>query len=123
MILAKLKLFRLVFIVVVAHFLIAQLNSQRIELWKSEPRNGVFLSRSADLTFTQSSSGGNFYNINVNDGPKYQQMDGFGGSLTDAATWCFFYRLTPAKRAEVLGNLFGPNGLYRIIYNSFISIN
>jgi hypothetical protein len=53
-------------------------NKKSIELWKSEPNNGLFLSRLSDLTFTQSTSGGTNYNINVNDGVKYQQMDGFG---------------------------------------------
>lgn len=91
---------------------IALARSQRIEVWKSEPRNGLFLSRQNDITFTSSSSSWSQYTLNVDDSVRYQQMDGFGGSLTDASCWLFYYRLSAAKRAEVLGNLFGPNGIY-----------
>ena len=84
--------------------------SQRIEQWISQPRSNVFLSRAVDLTFSQSPVGAS-YNIAVDEAVRYQQMDGFGGSLTDASCWLFHYRLSAAKRAEVLGNLFGPVGI------------
>lgn len=85
--------------------------SQSIELWRSEPRNNVWLRRESDLMFTQIPSGSVPYTINIVDSTRYQQMDGFGGSLTDASCWLFYYRLTPAKRNEVLQNLFGPSGI------------
>lgn len=85
--------------------------SQTIEYWISQPRNGVFLQRQADLTFSSTASGAVAYTLTVESNQRYQQMDGFGGSLTDASCWLFHYRMSAAKRAEVLGNIFGPAGI------------
>ena len=46
--------------------------------------------------------------ITVNDAVKYQQMDGFGASLTDSSGWLFWYKLTEAQRKEALLMLFSP---------------
>lgn len=103
------KLIYATFVVSVAF--ISLVKSQNIELWRSEPRNNIWLQRQADLTFSTSSTGTAAYTINIVDTNRYQQMDGFGGSLTDASCWLFHYRLSASKRAEVLGNLFGPGGI------------
>lgn len=93
-------------------------NSLRIELWISQPANNTYLTRidGGDLSFVQASSSSTSsspasYVINVNEGVKYQQIDGFGGSLTDASAWLFFYHLTPIKRIEILRKLFSSEGI------------
>src|SRR5258708_40054269 len=46
--------------------------------------------------------------ITVDDTRKYQQMDGFGASLTDSSAWLLSHRLTDRQRKEVLEKLFSP---------------
>lgn len=47
--------------------------------------------------------------IAVDSNKKYQQMDGFGASLTDASAWLIFHKLSEEKRIEVMKKLFGRN--------------
>jgi glucosylceramidase len=44
--------------------------------------------------------------ITVNDAVKYQQIDGFGASLTDSSAWLLSQKLTPAQRTALLKQLF-----------------
>ncbi|WP_163192298.1 glycoside hydrolase family 30 beta sandwich domain-containing protein [Clostridium thermarum] len=84
--------------------------SETVQVWLSNPNTGVWLQRQADTRFA-ADSGINSYTITVDDSIKYQTMDGFGGSMTDASAWLMYYKLSSSKRAEVMNNLFGPNGI------------
>ncbi len=44
----------------------------------------------------------------VDDTRKYQQMDGFGASLTDSSAWLLSHKLTDLQRKEALEKLFSP---------------
>ena len=46
--------------------------------------------------------------ITVNDAVKYQQIDGFGASLTDSSAWLLWNKLSEAQRKEALQMLFIP---------------
>ena len=46
--------------------------------------------------------------ITVNDGAKYQQMDGIGASLTDSAAWIVSHKLTASQQSELWQSLFSP---------------
>jgi glucosylceramidase len=46
--------------------------------------------------------------ITVDDTKKYQQMDGFGASLTDSSGWLLSHKLTDQQRKEALEKLFSP---------------
>jgi glucosylceramidase len=46
--------------------------------------------------------------ISVDDTRKYQQIDGFGASLTDSSAWLFWNKLTEPQRKEALQKLFDP---------------
>jgi glucosylceramidase len=46
--------------------------------------------------------------ITVDDTRKYQQMDGFGASLTDSSAWLLSHKLTDQQRKEALEKLFSP---------------
>jgi len=46
--------------------------------------------------------------ITVNDAVRYQQIDGFGASLTDSSAWLLWSKLTEAQRKEALQMLFSP---------------
>ena len=44
--------------------------------------------------------------ITVDDGQRFQTIDGFGASLTDAAAWLFAKKMTPAQTDETFKALF-----------------
>src|SRR4029077_15097101 len=44
--------------------------------------------------------------IAVNDAVKYQEMDGFGASITDSSAWLLSQKLTSAQRTALLKQLF-----------------
>lgn len=71
---------------------------------------GARLTRIGDKSF-QPATGSSDYTITVNEGTSYQQMDGFGVSLTDSSAWLLNYKLNAAKRAEVMEKLFGNTGI------------
>ncbi|HTS36904.1 MAG TPA: glycoside hydrolase family 30 beta sandwich domain-containing protein [Candidatus Solibacter sp.] len=47
--------------------------------------------------------------ITVNDATTYQQMDGFGASLTDSAAWVVWNKLTPDQQTALWQSLFSPS--------------
>ena len=46
--------------------------------------------------------------IKVNDSIKYQQIDGFGASLTDSSAWLITHKLSSAQQRKLLESLFNP---------------
>lgn len=83
---------------------------ESVQVWLTNPNSGIWLQRQADTKFA-ADSGSNSYTITVNDGTRYQTMDGFGASMTDSSAWLMQNKLTSNKRTEVMNNLFGPNGI------------
>ncbi len=71
----------------------------RSKLLSSEP--------SVALTAVQP---GHTASININAGIEYQVMDGVGAALTDSAATVLSTSLTPSARAELIAQLFGPDG-------------
>lgn len=49
--------------------------------------------------------------IVINDKLRYQTIDGFGASLTDAAGWLFAYKLSPAQLDQTFKMLFSRDGI------------
>ncbi|OYD88252.1 hypothetical protein CDG77_24805 [Nostoc sp. 'Peltigera membranacea cyanobiont' 213] len=84
-------------------------SQESVEVWLSVP-NGTMLVRQTDIYFAVDSDVNN-YTIIVDEDTQYQQIDGFGGSLTDASCWLLKYKLTDQKRAEVMQDLFGQSGI------------
>lgn len=85
-------------------------SEESVEVWLSIPGTNTMLVRQPDTHFAADNSDDR-YTIAVNEGIQYQQIDGFGGSLTDASCWLLKYKLTDQKRAEVMQDLFGPSGI------------
>ena len=83
---------------------------QVIEHWQSEPVLNSMLKQQASLNFGPN-LGSNPWTISVNELNTYQQIDGFGASLTDSSAWLLKYKLTDLKRKEVLESLFGASGI------------
>ncbi|CDN44004.1 MULTISPECIES: glycoside hydrolase family 30 beta sandwich domain-containing protein [Paenibacillus] len=98
----------------------AKAAGEQVEVWistsdpNSEPAVGLSpsarLTRIGDKNFS-GSAGSADYTITVNEGTTYQQMDGFGVSLTDSSAWLLNYKLDANKRAEVMEKLFGNTGI------------
>jgi glucosylceramidase len=49
-----------------------------------------------------------FLTIAVDDSVRFQQIDGFGASLTDSSAWLLSHKLTEAQQKEALDMLFSP---------------
>ena len=49
--------------------------------------------------------------IDVSDGTRYQQVDGFGAAMTDSSAWLIYDELSAIPRAAVMAALFGPGGI------------
>lgn len=47
--------------------------------------------------------------LTINDSITYQQIDGFGASLTDSSAYLLYYSLTPEQRLNLLTQLFDAN--------------
>jgi len=54
--------------------------------------------------------------ITVDDSKKYQQMDGFGASLTDSAAWVVWNKLSPSQQSALWQSLFSPSAGIRISF-------
>ena len=48
--------------------------------------------------------------ITVDDTTLYQQMDGFGGSLTDSSAWLIWNKLSASQQTTLMQELFSPSG-------------
>ena len=46
--------------------------------------------------------------ITINENHYYQQMDGFGASMTDASAWLIYTQLSAEQRTQVMAALFSP---------------
>jgi len=83
---------------------------ETVEVWTTNESLSKALTREANVSFSPD-SGSVPLTIDVNENIAYQQMDGFGVSITDASAWLLTYRLSNAKRAEVYERLFGNSGI------------
>src|SRR5271157_2547599 len=48
--------------------------------------------------------------ITVDATTQYQQMDGFGGSLTDSSAWLIWNKLSASQQTALMQQLFSPSG-------------
>ncbi|MCZ8522468.1 MULTISPECIES: glycoside hydrolase family 30 beta sandwich domain-containing protein [Paenibacillus] len=81
-----------------------------VEVWLSKPDWSAALAKQGNAAFG-GDTGSAAYTIDVNQDLTYQQMDGFGASMTDSSAWLLQNKLTAAKRAEVMEKLFGSTGI------------
>ena len=78
----------------------------RIEVVESSEDQHETLQEKPALTFGATRTPN--LTITVNDAVRYQQIDGFGASLTDSSAWLLWSKLTEAQRKEALQMLFSP---------------
>jgi glucosylceramidase len=78
----------------------------RIEVYESSEDFHESMQEKPALQFGQTRSF--FLTIVVDGSKKYQQIDGFGASLTDSSAWLLWHKLTAQQRKDTLEKLFSP---------------
>ncbi len=82
--------------------------AQSVSVYQTTPDMLEALSLRATLHFSAISAAKlPIPTITVDDTQRFQQIDGFGASLTDAAAWLFAKKLTPAQTEAAFKMLFG----------------
>lgn len=84
----------------------ARVHAPSIEVYQSSQDLGESLARKPDLHFGAARAPQ--LTISVEDSVKYQEIDGFGASLTDSSAWLLSKKLTEAQRKSALKMLFDP---------------
>jgi glucosylceramidase len=79
-------------------------DSVRIDVVESSEQLHESLQEKSPLEF--GSNRAPMLTINVNDSVRYQQIDGFGASLTDSSAWLISQKLSETQRRELLEMLF-----------------
>ena len=82
----------------------------QIQFWQSNPVISNMLKQLPYLYFNSDKTT-NPYTIFVNENIKYQQVDGFGASLTDSSAWLLKYKLSAQKRTQLINELFSLSGI------------
>lgn len=84
----------------------ARASGETVSAWLTTPDQANLLSPQPTLTF--GSVGSNSTTITVNDTQTYQQMIGFGASLTDSSAWLIYNKMSQSQRNQLMTNLFSP---------------
>lgn len=80
--------------------------AQPLEVYQSSEELHETLASKAPISFTKHRAAQ--LTITVNDAVKYQQIDGFGASLTDSSAWLLTHKLSGAQRKAAIEMLFDP---------------
>src|SRR5258708_1766807 len=85
----------------------ARASGESVSVWLTTPDQANLLSPQTSLTF--GNVGSNSTPITVNNTQTYQQMVGFGASLTDSSAWLIYNKMSQSQRNQLMTNLFNPN--------------
>ena len=108
-------------VVIILAFVLSAVLGQRVSVnaWLTTADLNTHLAQQPDLTFSSGqSTSSNILTINENQ--KYQQMDGFGASFTDASAWLVYDKMSSSQRAALMNNLFSASngiGLGEMVYS------
>jgi len=78
-----------------------------VHVWLTASDRSQLLEPQADVTF-ETDAPENEKTIYVNENHLYQQMDGFGASMTDSSAWLIYTQLNETQRNAVMSALFSP---------------
>lgn len=81
-----------------------------VEAWLTTESLSSALERQQDIEFQPDSNEGGL-RVEIDEGTRYQTIDGWGVSLTGASSWLLTEQLSDDKREEVMESLFGPTGI------------
>lgn len=85
----------------------ARASGEVVSVWLTTPDQAHLLSPQSSLTF--GNIGSNSTTITINSSQTYQQMVGFGASLTDSSAWLISNKMSQSQRNQLMTNLFDPN--------------
>jgi O-glycosyl hydrolase len=77
-----------------------------VNVWLTTVDKAHLLEPQPALTFGTAAGDGKV--INVNENHRYQQMDGFGASMTDSSAWLLWTQMPEQQRTAVMTALFSP---------------
>ncbi len=87
--------------------LAAQAASSKVGVWLTTADLRTHLAQQKDVHFS-TGKGSDVIQISVNENQQYQQMDGFGASLTDGSAWLMYNKMSKSQRDKLLEQLFSP---------------
>ena len=85
------------------------LSAQRVEAYRTTADLSLALQAMPALAFSTSSHDDSVQVIDLDTEHRYQEIDGFGASLTDSSAWLLHDQLTESQRREVMKKLFDPS--------------
>lgn len=97
-------MFRFAPLLLVIIFGALDLIGQTVQVYQTTPDFTQAIQAQAPLTFTSTKLSGQ--TITIDDTKTFQQMDGFGASMTDASGWVLYTKLSTAQRGDVMAKLF-----------------
>lgn len=101
-----------VFLLAIFALAVTRTAAQTVSVYATSPDLAEALSPRMALHFNKADANDSAPLIRVDDSQRYQQIDGFGASLTDGAAWLFANKLTPAQTDAAFKMLFSrKNGI------------
>jgi glucosylceramidase len=79
-----------------------------VNVWMTTIDQKNLLKQQEDIKLSQDKANVK-YEFNIIESRKYQQMDGFGASFTDASAWLVYNKLSPEARDNLMKKLFDKN--------------
>ena len=76
-------------------------------VWLTSADLQTHLARQDGAKFSTGNSSG-IIRITVDEHTSYQQMDGFGASLTDGSAWLMYHKMSREQRNDLMQRLFDP---------------
>ena len=112
------KLFSLVLVCIVCLFLSSCPNSSdapqttstgpTVQIVETTGDRAMLLQAQPSVSFAKGGSSGGLV-ITVDTATQYQQMDGFGGSMTDSSAWLIWNKLSASQQTTLMQQLFSPS--------------
>lgn len=85
----------------------APADGRGVSEWLTTADLGTHLARQDNLHFS-TGNGSGIIKITVDENKAYQQMDGFGASLTDGSAWLISQKMSQQQRNDLMVKLFDP---------------
>jgi glucosylceramidase len=80
----------------------------QVDVWLTSYDEANLLEQQKPLPITATSGSSDGVKITVDASNEFQEIDGFGASLTDSSAWLMAKKLKPEAREQVLQKLFNP---------------
>jgi glucosylceramidase len=75
-----------------------------VKVWVTKADQSKLLEAQPDISFAAAAQGDTVVDVNENN--RYQQMDGFGGAMTDSSAWLLYTQMPEAQRKDLMSKLF-----------------